>query len=88
MTTERITLANLEQRCENVNRRLEGTGRTVQVQGRNGGVGLDEYQAGLVTAHRVYAPQCVRTLTFGTKREVGEFLHAMMVGIDLSRSHR
>jgi hypothetical protein len=73
---ERITRADVDTRCENLNRRLTN-GRQVQAQGRNGYIGLNEYDGGSV----------VRTITVGTTREVGDFLHAMMVGIDLSRTN-
>jgi len=80
------TKADLATRTQNVNRRLrpEGVGAMehvyaggvyVQVGYRNGHVALDEYRGTV----------CTRTITVGTKREVAEFLHAMMVGIDLSR---
>ncbi len=72
---DRITQKDLSARVGNVNRRLEGTGRSVCDQGRNGYTALDEYQGG----------SCIRTLTVGTKREVADFLHAMMVGIDLRK---
>ena len=84
--SERITLANLEQRCANVNRRLEGTNWYVVVQGRNGYIGLDEYAHRLETHDIVMTDQMIRNLMVGTKREVGDYLHAMMVGIDLSRN--
>jgi len=71
-----VTRTVLEHRCTNLNRRLERSGRHVEVGLRNGQVGLDEYKG---TA-------CIRTITVGTKREIADFLHAMMVGIDLSRS--
>ena len=71
----RITQSDLNERCANLNRRLTN-GRQVIAQGRNGYVGLDEYNE---------TGSLVRTITAGTKREVGEFLFAMMVGIDLSR---
>lgn len=70
----RITRSDLDDRCANLNRRLNG--RQVAVQGRNGYFGLDEFDS---------SGSMLRTLTIGSKREVGEFLHAMMVGIDLSR---
>ena len=86
--SERVTRANLEQRADNVNRRLRHTDRFVVVQGRNGYIGLDEYERMPNFQGRTRADQMVRTLTVGTKREVGDFLHAMMVGIDLARPHR
>jgi hypothetical protein len=91
-----MTKANLEARVENVNRRLEearAVGR-VQVQGRNGYTGLDLYRRD--DDCTLNLPDSVpgrgagwiqqSTLTVGTKREVGDFLHAMMVGMDLARS--
>jgi hypothetical protein len=73
----RLTRADLETRCANVNRRIESTGRYVSVQGRNGYIGLDEYEG---------EGTMLRSIFCGTTREVGEYLTAMMVGIDLSRS--
>jgi hypothetical protein len=79
---ERITKETLQTRAQNVNRRLRGDcpasvrGHYVLVEYRNGQVALDEYNDGA----------CLRTITVGTKREVADFLHAMMVGIDLSRA--
>lgn len=91
---ERITKEQLEERCTNVNRRLKALGRGVQVQGRNGYIGLDEFRRDPDATinlpdsvpGRGYGWLMVRTLTCGTKREVADFLHAIMVGIDLSRS--
>lgn len=76
MSTDRITVRDLETRAANVNRRIESSGRHVEVQGRNGGYSIDEYRGG----------DCIRLIRAGTKREMAEFLHAMMVGIDLARS--
>lgn len=72
---ERMTNAQIYERSANLNRRLKTSGRHVQAEQRNGYWALDEYKG---TA-------CVRTITAGTKREVADFLHAMMVGIDLSQ---
>lgn len=81
----RTTIADVTARVRNVNRRLNpgmeaaeylSTGRYVLTQTRNGSTALDEYQGRVL----------VRTITVGTKREIYDFLHAMMVGIDLSRS--
>lgn len=143
---DRLNMGHLRERCLNVNRRIVSSGRRVEVQARNGHVGLDEVRLepvrATVAAMRrfegrpglcvldestgetfsatagdyfvlsedqgplqehdpgelclladrdglVYDDQSVsvvRTIMVGTKREVGEFLHAMMVGIDLSRS--
>jgi len=84
---ERITKQTLHARMGNVNRRLNPGksveewahhGRYVYVEFRDGAVALDEY----------LGTSCIRTITVGTKREVADFLHAMMVGIDLSRAPR
>jgi hypothetical protein len=66
-----MTKENLEARLENVNRRMESRGSIIRykLQGRNGYTGLDAY------------PGC-RLVTAGTKREVGTFLHAMIVALD------
>lgn len=77
---ERITRAQVDERCANLNRRLTN-GLRVEAQGRNGYIALDEYQSEREGGRLVM----VRTITAGTKREIGEFLHAMMVGIDMSR---
>lgn len=73
---ERITKSAVVVRAQNVTQRLQASGRGVAVEWRNGYCALDEYQGST----------CLRTITVGTTREVAEFLHAMMVGIDLSRS--
>jgi len=72
---ERITKHALHERAANLNRRLKASGRHIQAEQRNGYWALDEYKG---TA-------CIRTITAGTKREIADFLHAMMVGIDLSQ---
>lgn len=74
--SERVTKEILNARAANVNRRLRGTGRHVQAEGRNGYVALDEYAG----------TSAIRTITVGTKREIADFLHAMMVGIDLANT--
>lgn len=75
-----ITRQNLTERCVNLNRRMKEAGSSVhyQVQGRNGGFGLDRYE------HL----HCLSMVTFGTKREVGEFMHAMMVALDDVKLYR
>jgi len=82
---ERITIDGVRERAVNVNRRLEGSGRGVVVEQRNGHVALDEYRVTYGFSGQSTFDACLRTITVGTKREVAEFLHAMMVGIDLSR---
>ena len=74
--TERINSATLDNRTANVNRRIEATGRRLEVGRRNGYVALDEYRG----------EACIRTVTVGTKREIADYLTAMMAGIDLSRA--
>lgn len=71
-------MSDLDARCQNVNRRIEASGRMVWTQSRNDYIGLDEAY--------IETGAIIRTITVGTKREVAEFLHAMMVGIDLSRA--
>lgn len=81
---ERITRENVEERVANVNRRMGERRAAVRyvAQGRNGYIGLDrltpetEY-LGEGTSWIIQA-----TVTAGTKREVAEFLHAMMVALD------
>lgn len=79
---DRITKKQLHERCTNVNRRLRaaGSGRAVNVQDRSGYTALDEYD---VSKHVAFSI-CVRTITVGTKREIGEYLNAMMIALDLA----
>lgn len=79
---ERITKDALYERAVNVNRRLLGNGRGVVVELRNGYVALDEYSVN----SEGHFDACLRTITAGSKREIADFLHAMMIGIDLSRA--
>jgi hypothetical protein len=90
--SDRITKANLEARVENVNRRMEQRGSAIryQVQGRNGYTALDRFTGD--PADKLNLPDSVpgrgagwlmlSTVTLGTKREVADFLHAMMVALD------
>lgn len=82
---DRITLANLEQRARNLNRRLEGTGRGVAVESHSGHVSLYETFRDPEREATPYVWQVRDTITVGTKREIGDFLRAMMLGIDLLR---
>lgn len=74
MTGERITRANLDERCANLNRRMahHGSKYRYAIQGRNGYIGLDRY----------CGASLVSTVTCGTKREIADFLHAGMVVLD------
>lgn len=83
--SERITRANLDERCANVNRRLAKAGRAVFVQGRNGHTCLDEYRRLPEWEGTSREWQAVNVITYGTKAEIGQFLRAMMLGIDLQR---
>lgn len=90
--SDRITRANVDERCANVNRRMESRGSVIRyvVEGRNGHFGL-----GRVTRDpnatidlpdsvpgRGYGWLIQSTVTVGTKREIADFLHAMMVALD------
>lgn len=89
---ERITRANLNERCANVNRRMESRGSIYRYQTleRNGYTGLDRFTRD--PACTLNLPDsvpgrgagwlCQSTVTVGTKREVGDFLHAMMTALD------
>jgi hypothetical protein len=89
---ERITRENLEARVSNLNRRMDSRGSAVryQIESRNGRIGLDRFTRDEAAA--AYAPDsvpgrgigwvCLSTVTVGTKREIAEFLHAMMVALD------
>ena len=96
---ERITRANLEERVSNLNRRMEHHGSKVRygVQSRNGYIGLDRYirsDEKAATSWPDSVPgrgigwDCLSTVTTGTKREVGDFLYAMMVALDDVQLHR
>jgi hypothetical protein len=91
---ERITKANLEARIENLNRRMESRGSRIryQFQGRNGYIGLDRFTRDVDNKFGMSLRDSVpgrgagwiqqATVTVGTKREVANFLHAMMVALD------
>lgn len=82
---DRITLENLHQRCKNLNRRLEGTGRGVTVESHSGSVSLYETFLDPAREGTAFEWQVRDTITVGTKAEIGQFLRAMMLGIDLLR---
>lgn len=63
----RVSAAQLDERAVSVSAMLHGDLRVV-VQGRNGGTALDLYDA----------TGCIRMLTAGTKREVADYLGAMI----------
>lgn len=72
---DRITRKDLDARIASLNRRMEASGSMYRyaVEERYGYTGLDRtYVNGAV----------VSTVRCGTKREIGEFLHAMMVALD------
>ncbi len=93
--SERITKSTLETRIENLNRRMEtrGSKYRYQVQGRNGYTGLDRYyrdpEATINLPDSVpgrgYGWACHDTVYIGTKREIAEVLHVMMVALDDSQ---
>lgn len=73
---ERITMETISERLHNVNRRfvLRGVDVCWFVQRRNGYVGLDRM--------RPSDGAMLANITCGTKREIADFLHAAMVGMD------
>lgn len=82
---ERITRQNVEDRVDNVNRRMESRGSSVRytAEGRNGYIGLDRIRITPEQPGRLGERWHIEsTVTCGTKREVAEFLHAMMVALD------
>jgi hypothetical protein len=91
-SSERITKENVETRVENVNRRMEARGSAIryQVQARNGYTGLDRFTRDPDATinlpdsvpGRGYGWIMQSTVTVGTKREIADFLHAMMVALD------
>ena len=72
--SERVTIETVRARVANLNRRLDGVRASVVVERRNGYVALDEYDG----------ETCMRTLVVGSTREISEYVHAMVVGIDLA----
>lgn len=92
---ERITRKNLDERVENLNRRMESAGSKFryQVEGRRGYTGLDRFYRD--PAATISLPNSVPgrgygwvlqdTVRVGTKGEIAEFLHAMMVALDDAR---
>lgn len=85
MSSDRITRKNVEERVANVNRRMEERGSLIryQAEGRNGYIGLDRIRVDAPRLGQLGERWSVQsTVTVGTKREVGEFLHAMMVALD------
>ncbi len=89
---ERITREHLEARIVNLNRRMEERGATVryQVEGRNGYTALDRFtrdpDCTLNLPDSVPGRGAgwihVNHITSGTKGEIADFLHAMMVALD------
>jgi hypothetical protein len=89
---ERITRQNVDERCANLNRRMESRGSVYRyvVEARNGYIGLDRVRrdnnATLNLPDSVpgrgYGWITESTVMCGTKREVADFLHAGMVVLD------
>ncbi len=75
---ERVTSATLDARVESLNRRMESRGSIYRyaVEGRNGYTGLDRETQLNGKLGRV------DTVRVGSKREIAELLHAMMVALD------
>lgn len=71
---DRITRQQVERVAASVSDLLP-VGVAVAVQGRNGGFGLD----------LLHSDSVMRTLRFGTKREVLEYLQGMRDGLFLQR---
>ena len=74
---ERMTRANLDERCANLNRRMEQRGSIYRyaVEGRYDYTALDRIRAdgGYPVGDAILC---------GTNREVGDALHYMMVALD------
>lgn len=68
----RITRVDIDRRAATVSAMLRGDLRVV-AEGRNGYTGLDLFDS----------RGCVRTLTVGTSREVGDYLSAMLETLDI-----
>jgi hypothetical protein len=90
--SERITRQDVETRCANLNRRMDNYKSKYRyvVEARNGYTALDRtYRDPNATMSlsgsvpgRGYGWIIESTVTVGTKREVAEYLHAMMVALD------
>ncbi len=80
--SDRITRANVDERCANVNLRMESRGSIIRyaVQARNGSIALDR-----TTAKGLERHTSLDLVRIGTKAEIAEFLHAMMTALDDSR---
>lgn len=79
---ERYTRKDIDARVDSVNRRLEShkSARRVVAQEGSGHTNLYEIRAD----DRSY----ITLITAGTKREIAEYLSAMMTGMDLLREVR
>lgn len=75
MSAQRITKRDLEVRVENLNRRMESRNSMYryEVSARSGYTAIDRVRP---------SGDMVNVVRVGTKREVGEFLYAMMVALD------
>lgn len=76
--SDRLTRSNLEDRVASLNGRMAARGSIYhyELEGRNGYTAIDRY------ADMDGRNACMSTVRCGTKNEVGEFLHAMMVALD------
>ncbi len=76
---DRMTKERLEERCANLNRRMESRRSVIRyaIQGRNGSTALDR-----TTAEGLARHTSIDLVRVGTKAEIGEFLHAMMTALD------
>lgn len=77
--TDRVTTDTVIARCDNVNRRMESRGSTIRYsfEGRNGYIALDALKVADEPE-----PYMLRTVTVGTKREIADYLSAMIVALD------
>ncbi len=82
MSADRITRANVDERCANVNRRMESRGSLIRyaVQARNGSIALDR-----TTVEGLERHTSLDLVRVGTKSEIAEFLHAMITALDDAR---
>lgn len=77
--SERMTIARVETRAENVNRRLAERGSRVryEIGRRNGYTALDRTDA--------KSGKTLDLIRIGTKQEIADWLEAAMVALDDSR---
>jgi hypothetical protein len=78
-----MTCENIRERCDNLNRRMRRRGLPVRyfAQQRYGYTAVDRYRC-VSDGSGERCEMVDGPIVAGTKNEVGQFLHAMMVALD------